>query len=181
MSGLADDGRSWPRERRAGFTLLEILLSLTIIALLAGVLVTGAIRLTEPKAVAPEDIFWKAVQETRKKALLSGAEEQLRITGKNKTLALVSHGAEGDVNYPFNATGDLQVEFLTTQKSASAILIGGQLIETGTMPFVTFYGDGTCTPFRAQFHAGASAAHTVSIDPWTCAPVLTQQDDTRRF
>ena len=181
MIGLADDGRSWPRGKRVGFTLLEILLSLTIIALLAGVLVTGAIRLTEPKVVTPVDIFWKAVQETRKKALLSGADEQLRITGKNKTLMIVAHGPEGDVNYPFNATDDLQAEFLSTQKSASAILIGGQLIETGTIPFVTFYGDGTCTPFRVQFHAGASAPNTISIDPWTCAPVLTQQDNARRF
>src|SRR3569623_597731 len=132
MIGLTDDGRSWLRARRDGFTLLEILLSLTIIALLAGVLVSGAFRLTETKALAPEEIFWKAVRETRQKALLSGAEVQLAITGKNKTLALVVHGVLGDENYPFNATGDLQVDFLTTQKSASAILIAGQLIETGT-------------------------------------------------
>jgi len=181
MIGLRDDGRSWLRRECAGFTLLEILLSLTIIALLAGVLITGAIRLTEPKAVSPDDVFWKAVRETRKKALLSGAEEQLRVTGKNKTFALVAHGVDGDVSYPFNAGGDLQVEFLTTQKSASAILIGGQLIETGTMPLVTFYSDGTCTPFRVQIHAGASPARIISIDPWTCAPVIAQPDDSRRF
>ena len=176
---MAGDGRRARRNRRAGFTLLEILLTLAIIAAMAAVLVSGSIRLTEMKPISPQEIFWKAVQETRKRALRSGAEQQLRITGKNKTLALVASGPNGETSFPFNATSDLQVELLSSGKSRSAILIGGQAVETGSVPYVTFYGDGTCSPFRVQFHAGGNSVFLVSIDPWTCAPVLLA-DDTRR-
>jgi hypothetical protein len=43
------------------------------------------------------------------------------------------------------------------------------------MPSVTFYDDGTCTPFRVQLRTNAGA-HMLTIDPWTCAPVLTKSD-----
>jgi general secretion pathway protein H len=43
------------------------------------------------------------------------------------------------------------------------------------MTAVTFYNDGTCTPFRAQVRTYAGA-HMLSVDPWTCAPVLTKTD-----
>lgn len=178
-TAAAVDGREARRSRRVGFTLLEILLTLAIIAAMAAVLVSGTVRLTEMKPVSPQEIFWKAVQETRKRALRSGAEQQLRMTGKNHSLALVATGPGGDKTYSFNATSDLQVDFLASAKSRSAILIGGQLIETGSVPFVTFYGDGTCSPFRVQFHSGAGAAFLVSIDPWTCAPVLISDDSHR--
>ncbi len=179
MTWAADEGRAAQRARRAGFTLLEILLCIAIIAALAGVLVTGAFRLTEHKDLSPDEIFWKAVMETRKKALLSGADQQLRITGRARNLAIEADGPGGPAMYPFNSDGSLSVDFLGMQKMASAIMIAGQAIDTGTVPYVTLYSDGTCTPFRVQFHAGASPAHTISIDPWTCAPVFTTDDNRR--
>ena len=70
---------------------------------------------------------------------------------------------------------ELTVDFLTMQKGASSILIGGVLVETQTVPFVTFYSDGTCSAFRAQFMRNG-ASHVLSVDPWTCAPMLTPPD-----
>jgi general secretion pathway protein H len=39
------------------------------------------------------------------------------------------------------------------------------------LPYVTFYADGTCSPFRAQLRTGGPARF-VTLDPWTCAPLL---------
>ena len=61
--------------------------------------------------------------------------------------------------------------------SSSSILIGGTLVETEPLASVTFYSDGTCTPFRAQIRTGGGA-HLLTIDPWTCAPVLAKTDGT---
>ena len=66
---------------------------------------------------------------------------------------------------------ELTVDFLSAQPGQSSVLIGGELVDTKTVPAVTFYPDGTCSPFRAQFRAGG-AAKVLSIDPWTCAQVL---------
>jgi general secretion pathway protein H len=67
-------------------------------------------------------------------------------------------------------------DFLTTQKGNSTVLVGGVLMETTTLASVTFYGDGTCTPFRAQLRAGGSEPQVLDIDPWTCAQVLVREE-----
>jgi hypothetical protein len=74
---------------------------------------------------------------------------------------------------------DLSIDFHPVQSdSSSSVLVGGTLVETEPLAAVTFYSDGTCTPFRVQPRKN-SAAHVLSVDPWTCAPVLTQ-DAMRR-
>ena len=55
------------------------------------------------------------------------------------------------------------------------MLADGGLVETQPRVSVTFYEDGTCTPFRVQLRT-RDGAHLLSIDPWTCAPVLTKPD-----
>jgi prepilin-type N-terminal cleavage/methylation domain-containing protein len=164
--------------RGGGFTLLEVLLTLAVIALMSGVLISGAVGLTESKAGTPEDLFWKAAADSRKQALLSGNEVRLRFVAKNKTYALVATSATGEKKFPYEGAGELTIDFLSTQKAASAILIRSQLVETQTIPYVTFYGDGTCSPFRVQFRTGGPA-HSLSIDPWTCAPILNTSPSPR--
>ena len=146
---------------------------IALIAMLTGVLVTGATRLASGQVVTPEDVFWKAVVETRKAALLSGREIRLNFAGKDREQALVARSGDGEEQrFTFDMPGELKLDFLSTQKGSSSILLGGQLVETQTIPYVTFYGDGTCSPFRLQIRAGKGEARTIAIDPWTCSLVL---------
>ena len=163
-----------PARPTRGFTILELLLALAIVALIGTVLIGGSAQLLSDKPTSPEDIFWKAVQQSRKLALKSGNEVRLTfVDDRDKGKSFAVNG-EGDVKeYPLPAAtaSDLVVTFLVAQKGGSAVLIGGTLVETQAIPFVAFYADGTCTAFRAQFQRNAGV-HTVSIDPWTCAPIL---------
>lgn len=166
------------RRVRGGFTILELLLALAIIALLGTVLIGGSAQLLSDKPISADEVFWKAVQQARKNALKTGAENQLTfVDDKDKGKAFFVSDGTATKGFPLPAatTVDLTVSFLTTQKGASAILVAGQLVETQTIPAVIFYGDGTCTAFRAQFQRGGNT-HLVSIDPWTCAQVLTPPD-----
>jgi general secretion pathway protein H len=152
---------------------LEVLMVIALIAMLTGVLVTGSARLANGRIVTPEDVFWKAVMETRKAALLSGREVRLSFADKDKELAFVAKAAEGEEQrFAVETPGELKMNFLSAQKGSSSILLGGQLVETQTIPYVTFYGDGTCSPFRLQIRAGTGEARTIAIDPWTCSLVL---------
>lgn len=166
------------RGARFGFTLLELLLALAIIALLASVLIGGSATLLNDRAVTPSDVFWKTVQECRKTALKTGNDVRLAFDSKGKKF-LVSDAAgieSGAREFSIAAAGDdLVFTFLTTQKGASMILLGGVAVETQTLPFVTFYSDGTCTAFRAQIQR-TTGVNTLAIDPWTCAEVLTPSD-----
>ena len=168
---------SFRRRPRAAFTLLEILLGLALVALLGAVLIGGGASLLNDRPVTADEVFWKAVQECRKQSLKGEKDVRLGFDAKEKKFMLSEAAGSGapikDFSVPAGA--DLEVTFLTTQKGASMILIGGVAIETQTLPFVTFYSDGTCSPFRMQIQQGASA-RTIAIDPWTCAPVLTPSD-----
>jgi general secretion pathway protein H len=158
--------------------LLEVLLALAIIALLASVLIGGSASLLRERAVTPSEVFWKTVQECRKAALKTGSDIRLNFDAKEKKF-LISDAAGLDPatrEIPIPAPGDdLVLTFLTTQKGASSILLGGVLVETQTLPFVTFYADGTCTPFRTQIQRNAGV-NILAIDPWTCAAVLAPVD-----
>ena len=166
------------RGRRAGFTLLEILLVLALLGLLAGLFISAAGGLTTGKAQTAEDVFWQAVGEARKQALLAGRNVQMTFAlgKKDETAALVLTLDGAEQRVPFDAIDEVKVEFLSLQKTRSAILVGGELVETQTMPSVTFYGDGTCTPFRVQLRTGGGNTRSLAIDPWTCAQVLPKTE-----
>ena len=185
-------GRPRPAGRARAFTLLEILLSIAIIALLGGVLIGGASYLLNEQPVSVDDIFWKAVREARKAALKAEHDMRLKYDKEKRQFVIIDGlvpavlAADGYTKEerpvktfplpPQAGSGDLSVDFLgASPKGGNAILVGGLLLEAQPVPFVTFYSDGTCTAFRAQI-ARAGGVHTLSIDPWTCAPVLTAPD-----
>jgi general secretion pathway protein I len=84
----------------------------------------------------------------------------------------VSDGAATQ-DFPVTTPADVMVSFLSAQKFAGgSVVLAGQVVESEALKFVTFYSDGTCTAFRLQIRTGVDS-HVLSIDPWTCAPVLT--------
>jgi type II secretory pathway pseudopilin PulG len=159
--------------RVGAFTLLEILLVLGLLAIISTVLIGGSTRVLATKPVTAEDVFWQASSEARKMALENGREVRVAFAddqerGKRFTLD------DGTAAREFSVTagGDVTVSFMPGQKNAgNAIVLAGQVIETETVPFVTYYSDGTCSAFRVQIRVGVST-HVLSIDPWTCSPVL---------
>lgn len=167
--------------RPRGFTLLEILLALALIGLLSAALVSGAIRLTDAQPRRPEDVFWAASNAARRAAVQSEHEVSLAYESKEKRF-VVRTAAGGSVPFPIpSAKRDLSVDLLQgqVQRGAGSVLIGGQLVDTRTIPSATYYPDGTCTPFRVQFHTDGPAV-VLAIDPWTCAPVLEREEQKTR-
>jgi prepilin-type N-terminal cleavage/methylation domain-containing protein len=159
---------------RGGFTLIEILLALALIALLGTIFVSGTNSLLADRATSPDDQFWKACAQARKQAL----EEQrmVLLSFDQRTRAFVMNDGAQQRTLPVPGADDLAIDFHPAQSdSSSSILLGGTLVETQPLAAATFYDDGTCTPFRVQIR-NSGGAHMLSIDPWTCAPVLTKSD-----
>jgi prepilin-type N-terminal cleavage/methylation domain-containing protein len=157
------------------FTLLEVLLVLALISLLASLLIGGSTALLSQKTPSNDELFWKVVQEARKMALESSREVHLRFEPKENAFILDDGVAPRSFPISTAAGNDVGVDFLSTQKTGGTILLGGTLVETQPLPAgVTFYEDGTCTPFRVQIRGGGGA-HILAIDPWTCAAVLPSE------
>ena len=162
--------------RRRGFTLLEVLLVLALIGLLATVLITGGAQLLNREPQSPDEVFWAAVQEARKMALKSETDAVMKyVDDPEKGAAFVVQCGATTKQFSIPKPGDLHVSFLSQQKGGQVIMVAGTVLETTKIETVTFYGDGTCQPFKIQFYHNG-AAHIASIDPWTCAPVLTPTD-----
>ena len=180
-------------KRGRAFTLLEVLLTIALIALLGSVLVGGAAHLLQAQPVTPDDVFWKTVMEARKSALKAEHEMRLRYDKDKKRFLVVDGLAAAAPADPFarepqadvivkefavppQTAGDLVVDFLPAgTKGGNLIVIGGVAVESQPIKYVTFYPDGTCTPFRAQFQRNGGS-YTLSVDPWTCAAMLTPPD-----
>lgn len=165
-------GAQGPGGTRA-FTLLEILLALALIALLTTVFVGASAGMLRDRSSTPDELFWKACQAARKSAVNNGNPVQLIYDDKKK--AFIADDGIQPRTFPLpGPTRDLMVSLLASGGERSAVLLGGVAVETGSPPTVLFFSDGTCTPFRVQF-VESGTAHILTIDPWTCAEVLTPQ------
>jgi general secretion pathway protein H len=154
-----------------GFTLIEILLVLALIGLVSWIFIGGSAALIRSRGASPDEQFWSAVGTARRQALVGQRSVIMTFDQKAKAFVLTDSASRQALPVA-GAADDLVVDFHPVQSdTGSSVLIGGTLVETEPLAAVTFYDDGTCTPFRVQIRA-AGAAHVLSIDPWTCAPML---------
>jgi general secretion pathway protein H len=153
------------------FTLIEILLAVALLGLLSAVMVSVAVRFVDGAPKTPDEIFWEAARTARRSALTS--EREVRLSYDDKEKQFVLEGGAGGKTFPVPENRDLTIDFLHAQSTGGSVLIGGQLVDTKTLPSVSFFPDGTCSPFRVQFRT-TGPARILAIDPWTCAPVLTE-------
>jgi len=156
------------------FTLIEILLALALVALLGTIFISGTNSLLAERAASPDEQFWSACAQARKQALEEQRTVVMSFDARSRSFVLAD-GA-GQRALPVSGPEDLVIDFHSGQPgSGPSTLIGGVLVEAAPLAAVDFYGDGTCTPFRAQLRTGGGA-HMLAVDPWTCAPVLTPTD-----
>jgi prepilin-type N-terminal cleavage/methylation domain-containing protein len=161
-------GQIRPRvNRRAAFTLLEVLLAVAVLGFVSLLFVNGASDLFRSTELRADDIFWQGVSSSRQLALDSDRTVSLTYNAE-KHLLVWAAGQDAPRSLAF--PGKL-LEFLPAVSQGS-VLIGGQLAETGEVKVVRFYADGGCDAFRAQLTDAAGHRQVLSIDPWTCAPVI---------
>jgi type II secretory pathway pseudopilin PulG len=154
-------------ERRAAFTLVEVLLVVALLGFVAFVFVNSAGDLFRSKEPRADDIFWQGVTAARQLALEGNQIVTLRYDEEKHVLAWTAGASSGQtLAFP----GKL-LEFLPVTQQGS-VLLGGQLTETDSIKSVRFYPDGCCDAFRAQVTDAAGRRSVLSIDPWTCAPML---------
>ncbi len=140
---------------------------IALLGLVAALFVSGSSELFRSRQRTPVDIFWEAVQAARLQAVQEDAVVTLRFDEKNARLLWGGPGgAERGLNWPGG-----KIEFLPVS-SRDTVLLGGQLVDTGAMPAVHFYADGTADRFRVQLINNAGQVSRLEIDPWTAAPVV---------
>jgi prepilin-type N-terminal cleavage/methylation domain-containing protein len=162
-----------PGARRAGFTLIEILLVLAVVALVSALLMPGLggiFRTLDNQA--PDQVLWDAVTAARERALSANRTVWLRFDKEQPALTWTDDLVTQTKAWP----ADASLQLLPAREGAAAfVLVGGQLLDTQEIPGVRFYPDGTCDRFRAQIRTGTAAPRIFAVDPWTCARVINAE------
>lgn len=160
--------RSRPPAAAGGFTLVETLLVLAVIALLAMLLLPGINSLL--RSISDEDpdrAVWDVITSARGEALAGNRTVRLRYDSREKTLLWGDDASWRRRKLP----ADLSLQFLQP-RAGDTVLLGGVLVETQEISGANFYPDGTCDRFRVQLRQGKAAPQVIEVDPWTCAPIL---------
>ena len=160
---------------RSAFTLLELLLAIGLIALLSAGLIAGSVTLLSDKPALPQEVFWQAAHAARKTALLNASVaggHDVRLSYDDKQKAFVADDGLAPQNFPIaKVPPDLAVQFLPVDSSAGNAVPAVPADDSVALPYVTFFGDGTCSFFSVQFRS-KGVAQRIEIDPWTCSQVL---------
>lgn len=160
------------RLRRA-FTLIEVMVVIALLGGLAAILAYGASQILIDRGQSAEEVFWGAVGEARKFALLNEVDVTLQFDAENQRFIASALGQARSFPVPLEEV--MELEFLGVNEGDQTVLIGGALVETNVIDSVTFFGDGTCVPFRARLAVAERSPVLLEIDPWTCAPVLREE------
>ncbi len=153
--------------RKTGFTLIEVLLTLALMALVSTVLISGTSQFFQVRDDRPDDRFWQAVTAARQAALEQ--EQPVTLTYDQESKRLQWRSLETSASLTLTVQS---CRFLPETRG-STFLIGGVLTETSNLERVKFYPDGTCDAFRVEIVEPDNRREIIRIDPWTCAPILT--------
>jgi prepilin-type N-terminal cleavage/methylation domain-containing protein len=150
---------------RRGFTLVEILLVLAMLALFATLLVPGVNSMfTEMNSRGPEQVIGESMLAAREEALEGNRAVELRYDADTRRFIWGDSATRSDA-LPLGASVDL----LPVAAGAS-ILLGGELTEAQEpLRRVRFFADGTCDSFRIRLGEVGSPPRMLLVDPWTCA------------
>lgn len=157
-----------PDRRRSGFTLIEILLALGVMALVIALVAPSLGSVFQSlDHEEPGEILWTAVTAARERALTSNRPVFLRYDRRTERLAWGDNEADSRA-WP----AGVELRLLRPEMGAT-VLMGGRLVETEQVDQVRFYPDGTCDRFRVSVATTGGPVRVLAIDPWTCAPELT--------
>lgn len=156
---------------RGAFTLVEVLLVVALLGFVALMLVNSASDLFRAKEIRADDVFWQGVTAARQVALESNRTILLRYDDEKHLLYWETEAETEPVAAQSLAFPGKRLEFLPATQQGM-VLLGGQLTETDAIKLIRFYPDGACDAFRAQVTDKEGRRSLLSIDPWTCAPML---------
>lgn len=154
------------RTRRAGFTLLEVLLALGLAALIAGLWVAGAAGLLRAgQDRDPEDALLALLQRLRREAVTRGETVELIPIDDDRTF---TWGPGPGETLVLPESADTRVRLIEPD-AAGLVLLGGA---PEALPLARYrlHPDGTGDRARIEVVRNGRS-RLIVLDPLTCAPL----------
>lgn len=166
------------RDASRGFTLIEVILTVSLIALLASLFVVNIVSLLRDGELETlENEYWRAVDAARTGAVFTQQPHFIEWDERGK--AFVVRNADETRRFDVDTSnfGDLAIDirFEEVAPENSYVLIRGQLVSKREIAQVGFYPDGTCSPYIVSMKI-ADFETQFQMDPWTGVQLVNPDD-----
>jgi len=155
--------------RKQGFTLVEILLAVALVAMLSSVFVLNVNSLLRDGELETlEREYWRAVETARSGSVFKQQVHLVEWDAKGYRFLVKSAGQTEVFEVDRSQMGDLEIEvfFEEVAPENSYVLIAGELVAKREIATVSFFPDGTCSPYTVSLRV-AEYETSFQMDPWT--------------
>lgn len=166
---------------RQAFTLIEMMLTIALIALLSSLFIWNIDSLLKQGELESlQNELWGAVERAKQSAVFSRQPHVVRFDEELQAF-IVSAGSE-QITFEVDTDGfsegvEIAVAFNETLPKDGYRLVRGELVTQREIESVTFYPDGTCTPFSVDLRIGEYES-AFQIDPWTGCQLTMPEEDS---
>lgn len=167
------------RQKRAGFTLLEVVVAMAIIGMVAGLVVVNFSSAFEGfKSRPPEDVFRTAVRQARYEAALRRQKTFLSFDAEKNTFFVIAADGTPCGEYPLGRdTSQGRFEVIFTPYRPDQEMEGQENEDLSEYPIARLIFDpsGCAIPVKVQIK-GPSESAEMTIDPFSWGPPPKRQD-----
>ncbi len=155
------------------------MLTMALIALLSSLFIWNIqALLKQGELEALQNEMWGAVERAKQSAVFTREPHRVRFDLDTQAFVVSAGGEEIPFKVDTSGLGeDIEIEviFKMVLPKDGYRLVRGELVTHREIETVTFYPDGTCTPFTVDLKI-AEYESSVQIDPWTGSQ-LTQPEE----
>ncbi|MDE0769332.1 MAG: prepilin-type N-terminal cleavage/methylation domain-containing protein [Opitutaceae bacterium] len=168
-------------DARKAFTLIEMMLTIALITLLSSLFVwniTSLLKQGELESLQNE--LWGAVEKAKQSAVFNRQPHVVRFDEEAQAFRVSAGGKQFTFEVEtdgFDEGVEIEVVFNEQLPKDGYRLVRGELVTQREIESVTFYPDGTCTPFSVNLKIGEYQSD-FQIDPWTGSQLTAPEDDS---
>lgn len=165
---------------RDGFTLIELMLTMALIALLSSLFIWNIQSLLKQGELeALQNELWSAVEKAKQSAVFNRVPHRVRFDQESQAFMVSADGEEVPFKVDTSGLGEeveIEVIFKLMLPRDGYRLIRGELVTHKEIETITFFPDGTCTPFSVDLKI-AEYESSYQIDPWTGSQMTQPEEE----
>ncbi|MEM8867272.1 MAG: type II secretion system protein [Verrucomicrobiota bacterium] len=167
---ISATGNSLARQK-AGFTLIEIVFALGLIALASGIVVINAIRMLDrSKETSTNEILFQAIQEARFIAAADRKNTELRFNKETGSLEIRNSSREMQslaLGEDFADQGQSAINFYLVPPSRGLDPVEDPLRTRLEAKAIRFAPDRSSSPFVVEIDTGSGTPARIAVDPFS--------------
>ena len=161
-------GNRRPAPGPGGFTLIEILLVIALIAVAVSVVLINFTAFADREdSNSPEEVLTDAIRKARFSAAADRITTTLRYDGESGTLRIEPSGEQLVINSDFGPEGRGEIRFFLVPSAQGLGPFPDPQRSTLGTPAVTFAPDRSSSPFLAEIDSGRGSPVRLRYDPFS--------------